>query len=67
MTQFIYNYTEWLNQCSERGWKILECQCVKEINCDYTNKICRVTNAIDINGNVQSIFKHFINMGTIYG
>lgn len=63
--KFIYSYSEWEQECNNRGYKISRCTCPDE-DCLAVDRICKKTFAVDKEDKIVSIFKHFINTGIFY-
>ena len=65
MATFTYKFDDWLTECTNRKLSVEYCKCGEP--CDEpAGCINGRSKAIDSEGKIVSIFKHFINYGVFY-
>jgi hypothetical protein len=62
---YFYDFDDWKNKCESLGYVFVGCICEKSEKCEAQKKICLQTYALK-EGQVVSVFKHFINHGIVF-
>jgi len=64
MAKFCYTFEDWVEECEKRGLEVERCKC-DSVCSEPTGCLNGRSKALN-NGQVISIFKHFINYGVFY-